>query len=246
MPRKLDLLGQKYGRLEVVAPAPSQKGSGAWLCRCECGNQKIVLTRSLRSGNTTSCGCLHKEITSKNFSKNITNQRFGSLIAIEPTSDRKHGSIVWKCKCDCGNIHFTTAELLLAGKTQSCGCVHSRGNQKVQQILQNNNIPFIKEYPIRINNTNYYFDFAIVQNEKIICFIEYDGILHFEQDQYHGWNNQYNWEKTHKNDEIKNKYAEEKQIPLIRIPYFDYDKLDINYILQEMEKNLCTVDILLN
>lgn len=38
MPKKLDLLGQKYGRLEVIAPAPSQKGSGAWLCKCECGN----------------------------------------------------------------------------------------------------------------------------------------------------------------------------------------------------------------
>lgn len=246
MPKKLNLLDQQYGRLKVIAPAPSQKGNSAWLCKCECGNQKIVSTRSLRSGNTRSCGCLHKEITSKNFSKNITNQRFGSLTAIEPTTDRKHGSVVWKCQCECGNIHFTTAELLLSGKTQSCGCIHSRGNQKVQQILQQNNIPFIKEYPVRINNINYYFDFAIVQNEKVICFIEYDGILHFKQDNYHGWNNEQNWQKTQHNDSIKNQYAKEKQIPLIRIPYLDYDILDINYILQEMEKNLCTVDILLN
>ena len=153
---------------------------------------------------------------------------------------------MWKCICDCGNIHFTTAELLLAGKTQSCGCIHSRGNQKVQHILQNNNIPFIKEYPVRINNINYYYDFAIIQNEQVICFIEYDGILHFEQDRYHGWNNAKNWQKTQENDKIKNNYAKEKQIPLIRISYLDYDILDINYILQEMEKNLCTVDILPN
>ena len=245
MPAKLNLLGQKYGRLTVIAPAPRQNNNTAWLCQCDCGNQKIVITRSLRTGNTQSCGCLHKEVVAKNFSKDITNQRFGNLIALEPTQERRHGSIVWKCLCDCGNFHFTTTELLLGGHTQSCGCIRSRGNQKVQQILQQNNIPFIKEYPIRINNMNYYYDFAIVQNEKVICFIEYDGILHFEQDKYHGWNNAENWKRTQENDNIKNDYAKNNNIPIVRIPYLDYEILDINYIIAEMEKNLCTVDILL-
>lgn len=243
MPKKLNLLGQRYGRLTVIAEAPSQKGSGAWLCECDCGNKKIVLTGALRSGNTQSCGCLHKEIVAKNFSKDITNQKFGNLTAIEPTQDRKHGSVVWKCQCDCGNIHYTTAELLLNGRTKSCGCVHSRGNQKIQQILSQLNLTFLKEYQVRINEINYYYDFAIVYNEKIICFIEYDGILHFQQDKYHGWNNEINWQKTHKNDEIKNQYAKDKNIPLIRIPYTDFDKIDELYI-KERINNICTVDIL--
>lgn len=242
MPKKLNLLGQKYGRLTVIAEAPSQKGNGAWLCQCDCGNQKIVLTRSLRSGNTQSCGCLHKEIVAKNFSRDITNQKFGNLIAIEPTQDRKHGSVVWKCQCDCGNIHYTTAELLLNGKTKSCGCVHSRGNQKIQQILSRLNFTFLKEYQIRIDKINYYYDFAIIHNEKIICFIEYDGILHFQQDKYHGWNNEINWQKTHKNDEIKNQYAKDKNIPLIRIPYTDFDKIDELYIKERID-NVCIVDM---
>ena len=38
MPKKLNLLGQKYGRLTVIAEAPKQKGQTAWLCQCECGN----------------------------------------------------------------------------------------------------------------------------------------------------------------------------------------------------------------
>lgn len=236
MPKKLNLLGQKYGRLTVISSAPNQRGNSAWLCQCDCGNQKIILTRSLRNGNTKSCGCLHKEIVAKNFSKDLTNQRFGNLLALNPTSERKHGSVVWKCQCDCGNIHFTTAELLLSGKTQSCGCIHSKGNQKIQQLLQQNNIPFIKEYPIKINNINYYYDFAIIQNEKIICFIEYDGILHFKQDKYHGWNNEKNWQQTQKNDIIKNQYAEKKQIPLIRIPYTDFNIIDKNYLLERIKK----------
>lgn len=243
MPKKLNLLGQKYGRLTVIAEAPKQKGQTAWLCQCECGNQKIISTRALRSGNTSSCGCLHKEIISKNFSKDITNKRFGNLIAVESTQERKHGSIVWKCQCDCGNIHFATTELLLAGKVSSCGCIKSKGNQKIQQILEQNNISFVKEYCVRINNINYYYDFAIVENEKVICFIEYDGILHFPQDKNHGWNNAINWEKTQQNDKIKNNYAENKGIPLVRIPYFDYDLLNIKYIQERLNKILCIADI---
>ena len=39
--------------------------------------------------------------------------------------------------------------------------------------------------------------------------MEYDGILHFSQDSYHGWNNEENWLKTKKNDEIKNQWCKD-------------------------------------
>lgn len=243
--KPLNLKGQRFGRLTVLEKAENQHGRTAWLCQCDCGNQKIITTHSLRSGNTKSCGCLQKETASNNFRKDIANQRFGNLIAIKPTTERKHGSIVWECLCDCGNTHFTTVELLLSGNTKSCGCIRSRGNQKIKQILLENNVSFKAEFPIRLDNTNYYYDFAIIQNNEVICLIEYDGILHYQQDAYHGWNNQKNWERTQKNDIIKNKYAKENNIPLIRIPYFDYDKLNYQYI-EERIKNLCIVDILLD
>ena len=213
------------------------------MCKCDCGNELIVATPSLRSGNTKSCGCLHKEKVAKQFSKDISNQRFGNLTALKPTEMRKHGSVVWECVCDCGNTHLASTEMLLSGSVSSCGCIRSKGNQKIKNLLQKNNIPFIAEYPIRINEINYYYDFALVKEEKIICFIEYDGILHFNQDKYHGWNNKENWEKTQRNDIIKNNYALEKQIPLIRIPYTDFDKIDLNYIIERMSEE-CIVDIL--
>jgi hypothetical protein len=56
-------------------------------------------------------------------------------VAIEPTKERKHGSIIWKCQCDCGNIHYASTENLLGNNVQSCGCLHSRGNQKIKNIL---------------------------------------------------------------------------------------------------------------
>jgi len=52
---------------------------------------------------------------------NFTNRRFGKLIAVEPTSNRKRNYIVWKCKCDCGNFtEIASGDLI---KTKSCGCL---------------------------------------------------------------------------------------------------------------------------
>ena len=167
------------------------------------------------------------------------------MIALVPTDERRHGSIVWKCQCDCGNIHYVTTELLLGGNVKSCGCLHSLGNSTIKSILASNNFLFISEYPVRINGINYYYDFAILNTDNSIkCLIEYDGILHFKQDKYHGWNNIDNWEKTHKNDKIKDEWALDSNIPLIRIPYTDYDKINLKYINERIEE-VCIQDILL-
>lgn len=56
--KKLDLTGQKYGKLTVLAPAENVGGRTAWLCRCDCGREIVARTNRLRSGHTSSCGCL--------------------------------------------------------------------------------------------------------------------------------------------------------------------------------------------
>ena len=67
MKYKIDLVGQKYGKLTVLSYA-GRKQSGKnqkktmWLCRCECGNEKVIAGRELRNGHTTSCGCTHKKM----------------------------------------------------------------------------------------------------------------------------------------------------------------------------------------
>ena len=69
MSRRLDLTGQRYGKLTVLQEAEAIiSGQGgnkttAWLCRCDCGKNKIVATAYLRSGSTRSCGCLKKKQT---------------------------------------------------------------------------------------------------------------------------------------------------------------------------------------
>ncbi len=61
MSKIIDLTGKRFGRLKVIERAKSQCGRACWKCQCDCGNIKIIIGKSLRNGNTKSCGCLMKE-----------------------------------------------------------------------------------------------------------------------------------------------------------------------------------------
>ncbi len=56
--KKLDLTGQRFGRLTVLHPVDNIGDRTAWLCRCDCGRETVAKTAHLRSGHTTSCGCV--------------------------------------------------------------------------------------------------------------------------------------------------------------------------------------------
>jgi hypothetical protein len=54
----VDRTGQVFGRLTVTEQAGRDKLKKVlWRCRCECGNETVVVSGSLVTGNTTSCGC---------------------------------------------------------------------------------------------------------------------------------------------------------------------------------------------
>jgi hypothetical protein len=56
--KKANLMGKRFGILTVVGEAESDIGNNAmWLCRCDCGTVKVIRALSLKSGETSSCGC---------------------------------------------------------------------------------------------------------------------------------------------------------------------------------------------
>ena len=66
MRKRLDLTGQRFERWTVVAfSRVDQHGNTCWLCRCDCGEQKLVRGSDLRRGSTNSCGCLQREISAR-------------------------------------------------------------------------------------------------------------------------------------------------------------------------------------
>ena len=79
MNKLIDMTGKKFGRLTVIKRSyPNTKGGFAnWLCKCECGMEKIIIGNGLRTGNTQSCGCLQKEIAGnqKRLKQGLANMR---------------------------------------------------------------------------------------------------------------------------------------------------------------------------
>lgn len=221
------LIGKRFGKLIVEARTEErQNGSVVWKCKCDCGGYKNVPTHLLTSNHTQSCGCLIREIQGND----LTNQKFGRLTALYPCNYKKKSSIVWHCICDCGNEYDVDSYNLRAGLTQSCGCITSSiGEENIQKLLKENNISYKKEYTVKeIGNLR--FDFAILENEKIVRLIEFDGIQHFSS-RLGMWNDTEDDLFKRKNrDEKKNKWALDNNIPLVRIPYWERDNITIEMI----------------
>lgn len=65
--RGKDLIGQIFGKLTVLSQIRKENSMHFyWNCRCECGNNIVVRSSHLRSGNTKSCGCIKKEYLKAN------------------------------------------------------------------------------------------------------------------------------------------------------------------------------------
>ena len=57
----IDLVGHRYGRLTVIRRVENKGERTCWLCRCDCGTEKVVEGNSLRRGLSRSCGCLNRD-----------------------------------------------------------------------------------------------------------------------------------------------------------------------------------------
>lgn len=116
--RVIDLTGQKFGRLLVIKGEGTDKWKTAiWLCKCDCGEEKIVKSKNLRYGWTRSCGCLKRP-------SDLTNRRFDRLLVIKRIESDKWGNAKWLCECDCGNLHEVIGYHLRKGLVKSCGCLN--------------------------------------------------------------------------------------------------------------------------
>ena len=134
--------------------------------------------------------------------------------------------IYWLCECDCGNTCIVEGNSLRTGNTKSCGCVKSFGEQKIAELLRQYGISFEKE-KIFDYDTLYRYDFYVNNN----YIIEYDGKQHFEN--YSWGSKEYSLDTSQIRDQEKNLYCFKNNIPIIRIPYTHYSKINIEDLLLE-------------
>ena len=222
--RSSKLIGKKYNMLTVVDFGyQDKKHNLVWKCLCECGNTTYATSYELQSGHKKSCGCLQKYVAGHCNLKDLVGRRFTKLLVKERCGSTENGQALWLCQCDCGNSKITTTVSLLHGRTKSCGCLKSSGEQIIQAWLEENNIEFEREY--RFEDCRYIeplpFDFYI--KSKNTC-IEYDGVQHYKESRM--YSERLNLEERQRNDSIKSNYCKNNNICLVRIPYWEKDNIE--------------------
>jgi hypothetical protein len=116
----IDITGQRFGDLIAVEPLLHRDSSRRlhWLCYCDCGNDTFVKSYDLRNGRVKFCG----------HSEDLSGLKFNLLKAISIVGKDKHGYLVWRCECDCGNFSNVNSNKLKGKYVKSCGCLRRKAN----------------------------------------------------------------------------------------------------------------------
>jgi len=156
MGKLIDLTGKRFGRWTVLAMHPKRcHGHVRWLCRCDCGTERVVLGKDLRTGRSISCAC-SKRI-------DLVGKRFGRWKVIAPHPKRywRGRAAGWVCRCSCGVERVVLGFSLRRGESTSCGCAqremitkrvttHGLSNSRVYCIWEN-----MKQRCLNPNSPNY-------------------------------------------------------------------------------------------
>lgn len=241
MSKVIDLTGEKFGEWTVLERSGSDKrGQALWKCKCSCGTIKNIVGSTLRNKTSSSCGCKRTLNSKENNGKfvNEVGNRYGKLIVVEKDIERsgRGHRAYWICKCDCGNYKTVSSKCLRDGKTKSCGCLLSAGEETIAKYLSSHEIKYEPQYKVFINDILYRFDFALLNGELVNCLIEYNGIQHYDEEHLH-WGQTI--DVTQQRDSVKRKWAEENNIPLYVIPYWEFDNIDfiLSSIVQQCKIN---------
>jgi hypothetical protein len=224
---KNDLTNQKIG---FLTPLYYIKGS-KWHCKCDCGKEIDVSTRNLNSGHTKSCGCKKGDMIGSKLSIDMSAYEDDDIKVLEREgSSEINQSAKWRCICKhCGREFVTEGKHIREGVVKSCGCVHSRGEQKITKMLMDEGCTFSTQYTfpdlIGVNGGKLRFDFAVFSNNELDYLIEYNGLQHYKKPEGK-WGLE--WENLIENDRRKVEYCKEHSIPLKIIKYDqDFTILDL-------------------
>lgn len=227
------VVGLKFNRLTIIKRLPNNNHNQIMVeCQCDCGNKIVTALSHLRSNHTQSCGCYQKEQAGQANFIDLKGKIFGKITVLEDDGARtQNNTIKWKCKCECGSEVYITSSHLISGHSTSCGCIKSKGEEKIALLLSKNNILYKKEYTfddlIGEGARKLRFDFGILDENNILQYlIEFDGIQHFEKTGLH--RTEEHFLKSIERDKLKNQYCLENKILLIRIPYTKLDLLTID------------------
>ena len=235
-----DLTNQIFGYLQVIELDKEQHKDGAvWKCKCLlCNNTELISVKAsnLKSGHVKSCGCLAKEYHRIDTIKDMSGLQFGYLQVLKCDEERSHKGkgVYWICKCTkCNSDKLISihGQSLRNGHTMSCGCINSKGEALILQLLDKMNIEYKRQYSfkdLRGKSLPLLFDFAIFDKDKLIAVIEYQGSIHYTSCDF--FDGEDGFQIRQEYDDRKRQYCKKNKIKLIEIPYWDFDKIDEKYL----------------
>ena len=164
-----DVLGKTFGDLTVVGKSKKRTKLGTyWTCLCSCGYTCEATASELVNGYKTHCGC---KTVKKYASADIMGQRFGWLVALYQTKKRdKKGSVIWHCRCDCGNEVDVSYNSMMYANQVSCGCKQKEHMASLGNYLTHVNgtsIDAIKSKKVPTDNTTGYKGVYFVRGKYV-------------------------------------------------------------------------------
>lgn len=239
--KRKDLSGQRFGKLTVISldhrsSTPNGTIKNYWLCKCDCGKEKVIRGDALLNGYSTSCGCVRSASISERMTVDLTGQQFGLLTVLHRAEKKNKGRhVIWLCQCKCGNLKEVNSSDLVTGHTSSCGCIKaSTGEYLIAQTLDNIHVKYKREVSFNDltgpNGGVLRFDFGLYNEEdQLLCLIEYQGEQHYMQKSY-----DFGTLQREITDPLKRMYCIEHNIPLFEISFQDNILKSLREILKSI------------
>jgi len=117
--KKIDYTNECFNKMTVLYEVEKNSYGRRFMCRCDCGEEKIINHRHLY--DTKSCGCEKNEMP---WRANLLNEEFGLLTVLEELAKDKNGHRMWRCLCECGKEKNVNTSDLTNGGVKSCGCLN--------------------------------------------------------------------------------------------------------------------------
>lgn len=146
--QKINLTGNRYGKLVVKEMIYNYNGTNRTKCSCDCDCGKTNIIREayqLKHAIDSSCGCGKKDSVRKSCGKEINGQIFGKLLIIDTLWNENPPKV--KCLCECGKEVILNKIDVQTGHTNSCGCLRAETFKTINDVNYANKI---SDYGIKI------------------------------------------------------------------------------------------------
>lgn len=194
-----------------------------------CGNEFEITPNSFEFHGSRCSHCFRNDTKTSDVFTNEVYRLVGNEYVVQGEYVNSKTKLKMK-HVTCGFAYYVEPGKFLAGR-RCPDCKHSKGELEIKKYLDDRDFSYRREFiiPDCRDIMPLPFDFAIIDDGDVIALIEYDGEQHFHPIEH--WGGKIEFEKVKRRDGIKNLFASQNDIPLIRIPYFKFDK--ITHILDE-------------